>query len=167
MPWKNGGGVTHEIAKRERDGKILWRLSLAEVASDGPFSAFPGLSRILTVIEGAGIKLHSAEGVLEVRPLSPARFAGDTPVQGVLVDGPIHDFNVIYDGSVFAAEVEVLSSANRLVARQGTEQTLFSLDGNVQLNELALPRWSVAMMEDVDADCVIAGTVLHVMLQRH
>jgi environmental stress-induced protein Ves len=53
MPWKNGGGITHEILKQEHGGKLLWRLSIAEVASDGPFSLFPGLSRILTVIEGA------------------------------------------------------------------------------------------------------------------
>ena len=57
-PWKNGGGVTHEIAKSEEDGAWLWRLSIAEVATDGPFSAFLGLSRILTVIEGEGLQLH-------------------------------------------------------------------------------------------------------------
>ena len=69
QPWKNGGGITHEIAREDRDGALLWRLSIAEVASDGPFSAFTGLSRILTVIEGAGLHLHTPEGRLDALPL--------------------------------------------------------------------------------------------------
>ena len=49
MPWKNGGGVTTEIAK---DGSepFLWRASRAQVASDGPFSYFPGYDRILIIL---------------------------------------------------------------------------------------------------------------------
>ena len=73
--WKNGGGVTREIARDPPDGPWRWRLSIAEVASDGAFSAFPGLSRILTVIEGSGVDLHGSDGVIAALPLRPVAFA--------------------------------------------------------------------------------------------
>jgi len=103
--WKNGGGVTHEIAREDREGRMAWRLSIAEVAQDGPFSAFPGLSRILTVLEGAGIDLVADAGTLDARPLAPVAFSGETPIFGRLVDGPIRDFNLIFDGGLVAGSV--------------------------------------------------------------
>ena len=47
MPWANGKGVTTQLAKcADRS----WRLSRAKVDSDGEFSQFPGLERVLTVL---------------------------------------------------------------------------------------------------------------------
>ena len=58
--WKNGGGVTHELAVWP-DGADLSgfdaRLSMAEVAADGPFSAFPGIDRTLAVLDGGPMRL--------------------------------------------------------------------------------------------------------------
>jgi len=108
QPWKNGGGITHEIARADRGGRLLWRLSIAEVASDGPFSAFPGLSRILTVIEGAGLYLDTPGGRLDALPLAPLAFSGDLPVQSRLIGGPIRDFNLIYDGRHLQASVTLV-----------------------------------------------------------
>ena len=48
MPWKNGGGVTREVAKSSDNQGLIWRLSLADVIQEGTFSTFPKLSRILT-----------------------------------------------------------------------------------------------------------------------
>ena len=61
-PWKNGGGVTREVLRHEEMGFMHWRISIADVASEGPFSAFPGLKRILTVIEGKGMWLERPKG---------------------------------------------------------------------------------------------------------
>lgn len=33
-------------------GDFVWRVSLAEVDADGPFSAFAEVDRILTLVEG-------------------------------------------------------------------------------------------------------------------
>jgi len=54
MAWKNGQGMTREIAREPGDGDFLWRLSIAEVAASGDFSLFPGYDRTITLIEGAG-----------------------------------------------------------------------------------------------------------------
>lgn len=104
-PWKNGGGITHEIARWPEEGPWHWRLSIAEVASDGPFSRFDGMERILTVIEGAGIDLHSPAGVMQARLGQPVAFSGEVPIDSQMVDGPIRDFNVIFDPRHCAATV--------------------------------------------------------------
>ena len=99
-PWKNGGGTTTEIAVSPAGAgfdDFDWRLSVAEVASDGPFSLFPQIDRTLTLIEGQGLDM-SIEGREAVRltPLSaPLAFPGDVPVTASLVEGPIRDFNVM------------------------------------------------------------------------
>ena len=102
QPWKNGGGVTREIAAFPKEaagagGDFLWRLSMAEVASSGPFSSFPGIDRTLTLLSGAGLKLDFAEGddaVLD-RLLAPYSFSGDRPCHGRLIGGPVRDLNVM------------------------------------------------------------------------
>lgn len=109
MPWKNGGGVTREIAKETEGERILWRLSMAEVASDCPFSSFPGLTRILTVIRGAGLVLRTPEGVMTAEPMQPVRFSGDLPVDCTRIAGNVTDLNVIFDSARIAARVTRLA----------------------------------------------------------
>lgn len=96
-PWKNGGGLTREIALCADDGGMIWRLSFADVERAGPFSRFPGLTRVLTVIEGAGLDLRHEGGVIEARPGVPVRFGGEIAIQCDLVRGPVRDFNLIFD----------------------------------------------------------------------
>lgn len=97
VPWKNGGGLTREIALYADDGGMAWRLSVADVARAGPFSHFPGMTRVLTVIEGAGLNLSHAGGVIEAKLGIPVRFDGDVAIDCDLVRGPVRDFNLIYD----------------------------------------------------------------------
>lgn len=79
-PWRNGGGITHEIASVSDDCGLLWRLSLAEIDRNGPFSAFPGLHRILTVVAGGGLVLDLPDGPRRATRLCPVAFDGAVPV---------------------------------------------------------------------------------------
>ena len=97
MPWANGRGTTQEIARQDRDGRLLWRLSLAAVTEDGPFSLLPGLARILTVVEGDSLELTGPGLWLLARPFAPVAFSGDTPVSARLLDGPVRDLNLMFD----------------------------------------------------------------------
>jgi environmental stress-induced protein Ves len=107
MPWKNGGGETVEIAVFP-DGAALadfgWRVSMATVASDGPFSVFPGIDRTLAVLSGDGMDL-SIEGIGE-RLLTPEStalaFPADAPTTARLTGGPITDLNVMTRRGRFA-----------------------------------------------------------------
>jgi environmental stress-induced protein Ves len=100
MPWKNGGGSTTEIAiyppASELD-EFHWRVSMATVGSDGPFSPFPNIDRTLTVLEGAGIDLFIGTDapVTLTTDSPPFDFPGDVPTVATLLEGEIRDFNVM------------------------------------------------------------------------
>lgn len=160
VPWKNGGGITHEVAKAEADGRLLWRLSLAEVASEGPFSLFPGLARILTVIEGAGMDLLSPAGAV-VHPLPllvPVGFSGDEALSGRLRDGPCLDFNLIYDPQRFEAMAEVISGGHPIQRQRDTViDSLLCLAGPVRCGEQVLGRHDIAFLEDGEDVKTVGG----------
>ena len=75
-----------------------WRLSIAEIERDAAFSSFPGIDRELVLLSGNGLRLRFDDG--EVQELQPPhgklRFAGERLVVGELVDGPTHDFNLMW-----------------------------------------------------------------------
>ena len=113
VPWRNGGGVTDEILVVPHPAdpsRFAWRLSMAQVASAGPFSSFPGVDRTLLLVEGAGMELRFGEGPWRVldRCFAPIGFRGETPVDCRLIDGPVLDFNVMVDRAIGQAMVTVL-----------------------------------------------------------
>jgi uncharacterized protein len=95
QPWKNGLGTTTELVRQNRvDGQIYFRLSVASVVENGPFSIFPGLNRSLTVIDGPGFDLIG-ERKLRADPLKPVEFSGDSHIVAANVTAPSDDFNVM------------------------------------------------------------------------
>lgn len=99
MPWKNGGGETREIALSPPGaplGDFDWRVSIARVDGDGPFSAFPGIDRTLTVLDGA-MTLHAANGAVNSLDAEtpPFAFDGGIPINAVVERGPVIDLNVM------------------------------------------------------------------------
>ena len=98
-PWKNGGGETAEIVVSPPGAGFEafdWRISTALVASDGPFSAFPGIDRVLTVIEGGPMQLSLQGQVHTLDAASPPlAFAGDLPCDATIAGDAILDFNVM------------------------------------------------------------------------
>ena len=95
MPWRNGQGTTVEIAKAPREGSFDWRVSIADVAADGPFSRFDGYDRSITAIDGAGMILRSGTREARIGRLDPYRFSGDDNIECFLIDGRVRDFNVM------------------------------------------------------------------------
>jgi environmental stress-induced protein Ves len=113
MPWKNGLGTTAEIAidppDAELGGRFRWRLSVADVRSSGPFSAFPGYDRTIMVIEGRGMDLIVGDDAPRRvgRLFAPLVFSGDARVECRLIEGPIRDFNVMVDRSRLHSRLDV------------------------------------------------------------
>jgi uncharacterized protein len=110
MPWKNGGGETREIAVSPEGASLdtlEWRVSLATVASGGPFSTFSGVTRTLSVIQGSGIELKVGESpaLTLLTSSEPCTFDGETPTSAALIDGPIVDLNVMSQRERFRHEV--------------------------------------------------------------
>ena len=99
MPWKNGAGLTEEIMTHPEGASLerfVWRVSIAEVASDGALSRFPRIDRSITLIEGAGMRLSGGRRDVVLRtPFEPYAFDGDEPIECALVSGPVRDFNAM------------------------------------------------------------------------
>lgn len=98
MRWKNGAGWTREIHAEPSADDWTWRLSIAEIERDAPFSRFPGVDRELVLLAGNGLRLRFADG--EAHELLPPhqrlRFAGERAVDGELLDGRTEDFNLMW-----------------------------------------------------------------------
>ncbi|MBP6716661.1 MAG: HutD family protein [Acidobacteria bacterium] len=98
--WKNGGGETMQVAISPADANLDdfdWRISMATVASDGPFSVFAGVDRTLCIVNGCGVDLHMRDAPAQrlTTTSAPFSFSGDVAVRSALVAGPVTDFNVM------------------------------------------------------------------------
>ncbi|MDE2070721.1 MAG: HutD family protein [Gammaproteobacteria bacterium] len=119
MRWKNGRGWTTELAVHPRaaqlDGQpFAWRVSLAEVESDGEFSAFPGYDRTILLAEGGGMELHFADAPPRriAEPYQPFGFKGEWRTRCHLLNGPVRDFNVMSLRARFTQRIVVLRPAD-------------------------------------------------------
>jgi environmental stress-induced protein Ves len=135
MPWKNGGGRTTEIAVRPAGAALddfSWRISLADVERDGPFSRFPGIDRTIVLIEGAGMRLRGGAREVELRtPFEPYSFAGEEAIDCALVDGPIRDFNAMVRRSRARGTLETVDGAGAMIANADF-RLVYTLNGAVE-----------------------------------
>ncbi len=139
MPWKNGGGVTTEIAVAPAGadvGEFHWRVSMATVASDGPFSSFENIDRILTVLDGEGMNLDVAgmEPIRLTTASEPFAFPGDAETSATLVSGTITDLNVMTRRGQWHATVERLTVKEPCIVRTGSGSSIvFCVEGTLEL----------------------------------
>ncbi len=133
VPWKNGGGTTAEVAAFPEGSTFDtfgWRLSMADVASDGPFSLFPGINRTLIVIEGDGIELDVEGIAYSLDQASPKlSFSGDDITTGRLLSGPIRDLNVMTRRGQFRHRTRFVESGVAMLDEETTFAFLVPLDG--------------------------------------
>lgn len=112
VPWRNGLGSTREVAIEPASGSVErgfdWRISLAGVSADGPFSSFPGVDRSLWLVRGAGLELCiDGHGERLERQWQRVDFAGESAVAARLLQGPIEDLNVMVRRSAVRAEAQI------------------------------------------------------------
>lgn len=98
-PWRNGGGVTRELLAWPSPSDWRVRISVADIAADGPFSAFPGVQRWFTLLSGAGVVLHLGGQPRALRlGDAPLGFDGAQAPGCRLIDGPVRDLNLMCQG---------------------------------------------------------------------
>lgn len=114
MPWKNGKGETVEIAVFPPDASVSdfdWRISMAMVAEDGPFSVFDGIDRTLSILSGEGIELlvsGQAPAILRQKA-APHAFPADAVTSARLLADSVVDLNVMTRRGRFTHKVSRLS----------------------------------------------------------
>lgn len=96
--WRNQQGWTREILRLGDSEAWALRLSIAEIEQDSDFSAFPGIERELVLLHGNGVRLcfEGGDNVALLPPHQRLRFPGEARLRGELVDGPTHDFNLMW-----------------------------------------------------------------------
>lgn len=134
-PWKNGGGVTREIVVHPAGADMTrfdWRVSVATIDADGPFSAFPGVDRTIMLISGGGVRLQSqAAPLIDHRldePLKPFAFPGEAPIMSTLVGGSCSDLNLMVQRTRGSGSLTVHRGPATIAADGGM---VFAVDGQV------------------------------------
>ncbi len=139
MPWKNGGGSTTEIAIGPAGASLDafdWRISMAQVATDGPFSNFNGIDRTLAVIRGGGMELTIGDqpAIILDRSSEPLSFAGDTPTTARLLAGEITDLNVMTRRGRFSHRVSHVKQPVACGFDRDDVAIVLSLDGSTNVS---------------------------------
>lgn len=147
MPWRNGLGTTVELAKQalsDSDG-FAWRLSMADVTSDGAFSNFSGYERTLLLLEGGGITLdcnadqHRLEQTLQI-----ARFRGEDSTMATLHAGPIKDFNIMTHRQTCSAVVTAgMETTGIQTSIEADVLLIYAVNGDLELESELLSRMTL------------------------
>ena len=139
----DGGGIVEAgdpatvfgAPRQERTRQFLHAV-LSHIASDGPFSRFAGVDRVITLLEGAGVQLSSSDGAVAHRlatPWQPFAFAGEADIDSRLLGGPCDDFNVMTRRERCRASVSVLYGDVGQALPSSPAGLLMSLRGTWQL----------------------------------
>ena len=131
VPWKNGLGVTEELAIDPPDAEFAaarfrWRVSMAGVAAPGPFSMFPGYDRVILVVDGGGLRLtHGDDPPIEISRFCAHRFSGDVSTYGVPLEGPVQDANLFLRRGVVDGDLAAYEPIRPITLRLGLGVTFF------------------------------------------
>lgn len=156
MPWRNGLGQTIELLRENLPGSsnFAWRLSIADVVSDGLFSDFSGYDRTLLLLQGQGLTLNHYNGKQDqlVEYLQAAHFQGDNKSYAKLLDGPIKDFNVISRRDF---------CTTRVTSLKNVEQKHFVISSDVFL--IYAPEEAITIQSDKGSEYTVeANHLFHV-----
>jgi environmental stress-induced protein Ves len=116
-PWKNGGGVTTDIAEQGD----RWRFGRTPITVPGAFSDYSGFDRVQVLVAGRGLVLETPDGEIDVRtPFKPVRFKGETPITSRLEAGPVEVVNLIGKRAAVAVDIAVLTAGQSVAIAKGT-----------------------------------------------
>jgi hypothetical protein len=155
-PWRNGGGTTRTVATGDATpaGDWTWRVSVADITQDGPFSIFPGVDRHLALIEGAGIVLQGDAQRLRVARIGEVvSFGGEQALYARLIDGPVRVWNLMITRDARIGRVhEHDGMPTRLVHHSGLVRFLTVVAGNYRLRGPGMDETRLCVGEVVRLD---------------
>ncbi|WP_285247873.1 HutD family protein [Pseudarthrobacter sp. efr-133-R2A-89] len=173
-PWRNGGGVTREIARQDSsDGGWDWRVSIADVTKAGDFSAFPGMERVLTVIEGELLLLTVDGAEQPLEKYRPFRFDGGAATTGSLPTGDIRDLNVITCAAAYKGYTSIIELSKKrahpvfdgqlAVLLQGQAVVSEGGSGQADTNPVELGRYDAVAGSDANSPEILGRGFLAVV----
>ncbi|MYN39193.1 HutD family protein [Duganella sp. FT109W] len=179
-PWKNGGGSTTEIAVSPAGATLDnfdWRVSLATIAQDGPFSSFPGIDRSLALVHGDGVLLDFGDERFVLSPSEPLiEFAGEDEVHATVTGLQTTDFNVMTRRGQCRHRLELLTVRGKQTLKRRSATTLLFLADGESLSlgsareRIAMVRYDTLVMAEGEEDWTLEAqqaTVLVVDIIRN
>lgn len=163
LPWKNGGGLTHEVAVEPPASDLAnfdWRISLAHVTASGPFSSFPGIERHMAILEGRLALTLDGECRVLSGASEPISFDGELAAQAAPLDGPVSDLNVMVRRARGRGRLLPLRLAGELVIAAPEATTLVLLVCSAALVETGDEAAELAAFDAVrvpGGECCLLG----------
>lgn len=164
-PWKNGGGTTRPVASAPGQTREFgWRLSLAEVSMAGAFSRFPGISRLMGILQGQLYLEVKGLPAVTLHPEGPAfAFPGDAPARGTPLHGPVQDINLMFDPDCFIAKLDYAPEGINRAATTAAHLILALTP--LTLNGVALAELDAALVPEQTEIITSAGPLWVASLQ--
>ncbi|HTV91403.1 MAG TPA: HutD family protein [Verrucomicrobiae bacterium] len=129
QPWKNGGGLTREIAVALSGNRVLWRLSIATIQREGPFSEFRGYDRTIVALDGGTVELEVEGEHVTLGRGEPYDFPGEAQVACRVTGGAAHDLNVMTLRDDVAHDCEVITAPTRFVLDEDEIVFVYAIEG--------------------------------------
>jgi hypothetical protein len=124
MPWKNGLGVTEEVMAFPPGSDLAsfgWRISIAHVGADGPFSVFAGIDRTIALLDGDGLMLDLPDRTIALsRRGEPFAFSGDLEISSRNKSSPTIDLNIMTRRGQFRHRMQRISAEKLDIVHPGT-----------------------------------------------
>jgi uncharacterized protein len=173
FPWKNGRGVTTDIAAlyrpeaKSRDWtEMLWRFGRTPILESGPYSDLTGFERLQVLIAGDGFTIHTEDGAVHrdlSRTYNPVRYDGGTKLTGRLNGGPVETVNFLYRRDTFAGDLLAPAPGAKLALPAGTH-LIYAPDGEATIEidgaARALADRHALRIEGEAAFALVSGRVL-------
>jgi len=148
VPWKNGGGLTREIAAyydKEHYQDFLWRISMAIIDAPCTFSRFDGIDRSIAVLAGKGIFLNSGTNPVTLALTKEAfSFRGEEDITATPFEGTTTDLNIMTRRGFFSHQMEYCPFAKEMLFEIGAEITFIVAKNEVTIKGQSLPRLACA-----------------------
>lgn len=147
VPWRNGGGMTREIyvlpVPESGGAGFLARVSIADVDASGPFSAYPGIDRVIMLLSGEGMRLRvggspGAPDDVRLHANEPFAFDGGTPVDCEIAS-PTRDLNLMtFRGRATGSMTVHRGDTTATAGSDGDTLVVIGLDGGAVAGQTPL-----------------------------
>jgi environmental stress-induced protein Ves len=163
MPWPNGAGITYEVTRFPESGDFEWRISLADIDNDCPFSVMPGVDRGIVLMEGDHMILANPEQKLRIDQLVAFNYPGEIGYDCSLPAGPAKDLNIMTRRGKFASKTVVLGGGTHQIDASKDVHIIVGLRGVTSVEGQLLNYRDAAKLSGA-TEVTTDGTFAHIVL---
>lgn len=127
-PWKNGQGLTRQIAIFPQQDDFLWRLSVAEIKGPNHFSNYKGYKRLLVPWKGNGFILNGKK----IKPFEIYQFDGEEEIYCEIESKMVLDLGLIYKADQISVVSKIHTGIIDMQCEDKSEIFIFCFKGTLE-----------------------------------